>query len=186
MFSEGAYTELLNVPFMCMPVGSLEHQGHFIFSTFKQDQVFIRPNSGQKSFAGSVVSENAFNDFCRFIQENLGCRRSELVLIAGHKRIQSEYRAIIIDRKVVSVSQYEPEKKITRSDKITKWIQDVVLTFGTELSAYALDIAELINGELRILEVNSLNCAGWYDNDIPSIVKAANSLAIKQWNEVNS
>jgi len=187
----GSPTLLLNKNFLMMPIGNLLAQKSFISKVLcsildQNPKVFIRPNSGQKSFAGQVVTLGKFEDFVKFIQENLGCKPNELVLVSKYYEIKTEYRAVIIDHKVISVSEYSPTKKIvdlTDNTYLANWIDDLLLDFTGPI-AYTLDIAEEADNMYSILEINSLNCAGWYDNDVPKIVEALNKLALKQWNEI--
>ncbi len=189
----GSPTLLLNNKFLMMPIGILLAQKQFISKTLfplrdEDPKIFIRPNSGQKTFAGQVVSLNEFENFVKFIQENLGCTSNELVLVSKYCEIKTEYRAIIIDHKIISVSEYSPTKKIvdlTDNTYLAGWIEDLLLDF-TGPVAYTLDIAEEADNQFSIIEINSLNCAGWYDNNVPAVVEASNQLAIKQWNLNNA
>lgn len=187
----GVPTALLNAQYMMMPVGSLIAQKFFIFDTFykgrsDEQKIFIRPNSGQKSFAGQIVSKDEFENFVKFIQENLGCSPNELVLVSKYEKIRTEYRAVIVDNKLVSVSEYSPNKTlITKETRLTHFIEDQLFSYNELPSAYTMDISEQPDYMYNIIEINSLNCAGWYDNDIPKVVEASNKLAVKQWKDTH-
>lgn len=137
-------------------------------------RIFIRPVHDTKTMLATVI-ENA--NFVKAIDLfKYGKSPGFEIMISEFKEIKSEYRLFIVKGKVVAHSLYKvngefctantaPAEIITIAEELSsKW---------TPADAFVMDFAEC-DGEFKVLEVNNINCAGFYACDIPSIVDALN------------
>lgn len=178
---------MLNQKFFMLPFGSILNQIEFIFDTFGE-YVFIRPNSGKKSFAGTTFNAWNYELELRTIRELQHVTDDEMCVIAPCQPIKAEYRIIIGNRKVIGYSQY-------RRDDILDIRRDVPedgLAFANMIAnlpyqpdlIYTLDIAEMSNaiGLYKIIELNAFNCSGLYAIDTNVLVREVTDIVLKDFN----
>lgn len=126
-------------------------------------KLFIRPVNDVKTFNGGVYTKESF-DYNGF------------VAIAKIKEISQEYRFFVVNKEIVSGSIYKMNGKFFESENI----DDGAICFAKEMinlfseDNYALDIAK-INNDYKIVELNCLNSAGFYKNDLYKFVNAIES-----------
>ncbi len=142
------------------------------------DTFFIRPCEDTKSFAGEVMNKADFKDWQSRVvglNEDLAPLKPEtMVMVSSLKEIHQEYRCFVVDRRVITASLY----KVGDMVRYDKNVDLDVLQFAGKLArgweperAYVMDIARTPNG-LKLIEINNINSAGFYDCDIGKIVEA--------------
>jgi len=196
---------LLNKNYMILPIGEIVRRHKFIENMYGiafptkafpfllchihiEGKIFIRPDSGFKEFAGQVIRAYPFN-----LKEDLGYGEffndpSLLVIISSPKKIEREWRLVVCEKKVIAGSQY----KIDGELEVEKNCPKEVIDFGNKVASnkwepdpiYVMDIGQC-NGEVSLIELNAFSTSGLYDCDCAIIVKEANKLAIKEWQEQN-
>lgn len=147
---------------------------------------WVRSNSGSKLFSGGVFDEKSFRNEMNYIRRD-DMHNDISYVSSSPKKINKEWRCVIINHEVISSSQYmndgEPE---IRSYKETPkevikfaeyWVKKHMLMFP---DSYTLDICDIggwvdhSNGgweyDLKIVEVNNLTTSGYYECDIERIV----------------
>lgn len=153
---------------------------------------FIRPDEDLKIFAGDVFYNSV--DFNNVVDQaraqGLLNNNTKIVHSNPTYDIYREWRCVIVDKKVISISLYNTRKNLT-----VEWEDDPVV--WTTAQRYAekwtpspvciMDIAttkpkstvpdEFYGGHPMevfggILEFNCFHGAGWYANDIPKVMKA--------------
>lgn len=159
--------------------------GDCIFSTTKKlckeidissigwNKIFIRPVHDTKAMIARVIEQCNFN---YSIEQFNSCNEDIEVLISEAKDITSEYRLFIVDSKVIAYSLYKRYGKyLTSSEFIPTDIlnkAEKLCSVWTPSEAFVMDFAESPTGVFKVLEVNNINCSGFYSCDIPSIVEA--------------
>jgi hypothetical protein len=144
------------------------------------EEFFMRPTHDGKEFAGVVKSANQLKEWQhRVIKLKLADNGSTLtectqVMCAPLKKIYDEYRYFVVDSKAVTGSRYKLGKRVVYGD--TDGNLDVAQAFVDRLSGhishpYVLDIAYTDDG-YKVIELNTLNCAGFYAADIQKLVNA--------------
>lgn len=135
-------------------------------------QMFIRPVSGDKTFAGNVFSEKSFrNEFEFLMQRNVDPHT--LCMVSHTAHIKKEYRLIFIDGKYVSGSQYMVNMKLHVDSSVPS---DVIEYSKTVHSKYdlppwvVLDIGITRNGP-RVIELNQIETSSFYGADLDKIYK---------------
>jgi len=127
------------------------------------------------------------------LQSYGGIDTESLILVSGLKDIKEEYRFIVIDGEVISGSLYMDEEnmgtykahydKICTDQDATDFANEVVKLYQPD-KAFTIDLCKTKNGEYKLLEINSFNCASMYGNDYDAVVDAVNKLAIKEYKDL--
>lgn len=144
---------------------------------------FVKPNTCLKSFDGTITDNEKFPFFMERVMSYENFQKDDKICISSLKHVEKEWRLFIIDGEVVSCSRYMTNRKVTP----IREYPDVVAAFATQvINLYnpnriaVFDVCQLDTGDLKIVEFNTANCSGWYDNDISAIVKKINSLVYNQ------
>lgn len=159
---------------------------------------FIRPIDDSKYFTGKVFDPVDFNTWKHRVV-NLGydydnrLTGETYVQVCRPKTIFAEYRLWVVDQQIVSMSMYRRGNRIIYDKNVDKH----VLEFGnkvlrtknrqTDISlsiindgwrphdAFVLDVCETDSG-MKIVEINTLNAAGFYDGNIQDIMMAIDDM----------
>lgn len=146
---------------------------------------FIRPTKDNKAFTGQVMD-------LREYQRLLGRMESgeeasdvyftidEPVLVSSPKNIQKEFRFFIVDDEVITHSTYKNnnrslhlEETYTDPDAID-FVKNMIKIW-TPADAFVLDVA-MVDDEYKIIEINCINCSGFYRANVGKIVEALHNL----------
>lgn len=156
--------------------------------------IFIRPSNGYKTFTGQVLQRDHFEEQLNTLLKSYGgVEPGTLVLLAPAQKIAEEYRFIVIDGQVVSGATYFDATNIgTLNPHYDKLCTDMQATsFAVDMSqiyqpdkAFTIDVCKLEDGQYKLLELNSFNCASIYGNDYDKVVAALNELIIKEYNDM--
>jgi len=168
---------LLNKDYVMLPIGDLKRRFRFFSNLLGLDnEVFIRPNSGYKTFTGDLVRVNDVDSFVRYSRTD----PQDLVIVSSPRKIGREWRLIVVNNKVITAGQYKKDSEIARD----KDVPEIVLKFGQYVlervkyepdPAWTLDICETDDNNLWVLETNSFSCAGLYACDCEAVVREVNN-----------
>ncbi len=163
----------------------LQEQKDFFYETFKTNKIFVRPNSGFKTFTGLPIHYDEFDAEINSLKQLQTLTGEVLILVSNCKKISEEYRFFIVNREVITGSQYklndelcvkagysEEAYSIAQEMAKNKWQPDI---------AYACDVG-IVNGSPKIIELNSFSSSGFYACDIPKIIHAIDRVAIMEYN----
>lgn len=159
-----------------------------VLSTFKDvddrfNEFFIRPCLDTKSFSGQCFTYNEFDEW-RYKVINLDETYSSLnadtmVSYCSLKHIYQEYRFFIIDKKIITGSQYKQGSRVIYNsnidDDIIYYTQSIV-NMWQPARAFVVDIAVLDNRLFKIIEYNNINSAGFYAADVQKIILNLNDM----------
>lgn len=178
---------LLNYPYCIIPYGDLVNHKDEIFKWFgNNNSVFIRPNSGFKDFTGQVFNYETFEKdikLCDSVEPNSDC----LCLVSEPKNIISEYRLVIVRRKIVGYSRYRLNRRHDESpdcpENILNYAEQTLnsVDFEPDL-CYTMDICETTS-EIKVLELNSFSCSGFYQCNFETIIPAVRDCVIGEYLE---
>lgn len=188
--------EFLAVPYyMLLPVGDLHRLTDHIFNVCgtkkhgsDEIQVFIRPDTNDKLFTGEVVAKGRFDSFMNwiYVEENIS---EQLCVVAPTVNFVSEWRLFIADGKVVAGSQYKDGYCLhcdpSWSEEATVFAEKVAAKWSPH-PFYVLDVGLLTDGNYRVVECGSANCAGIYQADPKPIVEAMSRIAEREFNCINN
>ena len=145
----------LNNPHMFVESGTLSLLAEFL----ENPEWFIKQNSGYKTFTGMVGSGGI----------ETGLFHHELLMLAQKKPIEAEWRFVIKDNSVLTYSAYGDNMQCGKEAE--EFAKTCLSTGYDPAPMWTLDICRS-EGAYKVLEVNSLLSAGWYDCDIRAIVEA--------------
>ena len=150
---------------------------------FQKDGFFLRPATDEKFFAGMTTDTTEFQEWWHQVVTQktdfgTGLTPKTPVLIAPLQKIHSEYRTWILNGRVVTASSY----KLNGTLHVNLPIDDDIVNFANARTqewnpsvAYCLDVARTPNG-LRIVEINTINFAGFYNSNVAKIVEELENL----------
>lgn len=180
--------ELLNSNYVMLPFGELNRRKDWLFANIGiNNQIFVRPSSGFKTFTGKVTSlEHWEKDYKLF--GFYGVDPHALVVVAPPSQIKREWRLVVADNKVLTGVEYKTEEAWDKdkpscppSDDVIKYAQFVVDKANYKPDpVWTIDICETDSG-FKIVEVGSFSCAGLYGCPSYSIVEQVNRIAKEEW-----
>jgi hypothetical protein len=150
----------------------------------KWDTFFIRPITDRKQFGGLVMNWEHFTTWQKKVIELNGesshttLKGDDLIITAPVTKIYTEYRFFVVNGEVITGSQYKVGTRVVYTNQFDERVTDFakkMVNIWQPNKAFALDIAEIEDG-LRVLEINSLNSAGFYACDMGKFVNAVNKL----------
>jgi len=165
----------------------LQENKNEVYSRMGLDSIFIRPDSGSKSFTGKVIPKRDFDLEIDCMKQLYNTSNEELILVSTPKEILEESRFIICGDEAIANSRYQIDgvHKID-SNSSTKSIDfvDEILEqqFWSPEELFTLDIALTPTGP-KIIELNSFSCAGWYDCDEETVIDKVSRFVYDMWKE---
>ena len=200
---------LLNYNYFMLPFSELLSKEKLIYGTMGiDDTVFIRPDSGNKTFTGKAVYRSEFEkDYDIFSMYEP--RPEDMCLISEPRNITHEWRFFVVDNEIVSGSLYKPDHKTIECSANTKWRgitkQDnlaldlakravkKVPTYPKQNDfdayiwwpdpAWCIDICRTKHDNYYVLEIGSFSSAGLYHTDTDLLVPAVNAVALKEYDD---
>jgi hypothetical protein len=141
--------------------------------------VFTRPSEDLKQFTGQVIEAGECHDWFKSMMECESSGSYKLdadtqVVLCDPQNIQAEFRWFVVGGKVVSGSMYRHNNQL-RSLRMTEQAEfEEAQKFADKWlpsPCCVMDLA-LVNGELKVVEMNCINASGFYDNDVNAIFKS--------------
>jgi hypothetical protein len=162
---------------------------YFDLSDFEGDNVFVRPVLDSKTFNGEVKSKYDFKDWqlsIKFMDDFMTdelidipmLNKDTVIAVSAAKKIYSEYRLFIVNRKIVTASMYKLGSDLTISADVDERILHfarIMLQTWIPALAFVMDIADTPDG-LKVIEINNINSSGFYACDPQKIIVAIEDL----------
>lgn len=156
--------------------------------------IFVRPDTGVKTFTGTVLPENDWEYEVNTIDKLSGVTDNTLCYVARTYNIQAEYRFVVVNREVISGSRYRLNDEISLEEVTTNQGDPMAFWLAKEFAetcwqpdvAYTCDVAIVNqigvtrNVQARIIELNSFSCAGLYYCDYAKVLAAVTQAAIDE------
>jgi len=170
---------LINQDYTFIPYSEFVRRRHYWQPVLSDMEIFIRPDSNMKTFNGMALnSMYKLEDYCYDKIDP-----DTLVIVAPYKKILYEWRFIVVDRQVITGSQY---KKNGRKD-INPYCPEGAAFMAQEIaneewmpdSVFVIDIGMTCD-HIGLIEIGSFNCAGLYECDRSKIVEYVSKVAIKE------
>lgn len=140
---------------------------------------FIRPVLDTKSFIGHITDWNRFQEWRKGVlaltpEDGASVNAETEVLWGPVHEIWREYRLWVVDGVVVTSSMYRYDGRLKYETGCPPWVtmfaEDQIRRW-VPARAFVMDVAETPSG-LKIIEVNNLNCAGFYGGRMRDLVRA--------------
>ncbi len=145
--------------------------------------LFVRPCKDTKAFCGQVFEKGEFEKWRNAVLDlstgHTTLRANTQVAVAPLKHICREFRFFVVDKVLVTQSQYKLGTRVVMDPAV----EPDIISFAQEMvdiwqpsRAFVLDIA-LTDEGFKIVEINNLNSAGFYSCDVTKIVAAVESMS---------
>lgn len=150
----------------------------------KYGGIFIRPIHDTKVFAGTIMDDieefnSWWNGVC-VLEEDDGSslRKNTMVMVSkAINDIVTECRFFVVNDKIITGSIYKQGNKIiyqevNRDHHIWQNAEKIMknLKFKINLKSYVIDFAYLMQDVYKIIEINTMNSAGFYACDVQKII----------------
>lgn len=139
---------------------------------------FARPVKDTKSFSGQTFMNYAWNKWVSEVTNNPDTQdfvKDSRVLIAPLKNTQQEVRCWVIGGKVVSASRYKLGSRVLYQNYddesyFVDFAQKMVDIYQPA-EAFVIDVC-LCDDELKVVEINCINCSGFYYMNVDKVMSA--------------
>tara|TARA_Y100001936_G_scaffold239334_1_gene272239 strand:+ start:2039 stop:2848 length:810 start_codon:yes stop_codon:yes gene_type:complete len=140
--------------------------------------IFVRPNSETKEFAGKVYELEDLERWLQTLKDTQYHDEGENdAIVSPAVELGREWRAFVVENEQISVCQYAnkgvSDKVKGAPGEVSHFITQVIDKYSPA-PCFVVDIAETISEsgqELRVVEFNSINSAGFYLCDTKIIVE---------------
>lgn len=144
---------------------------------------FMRPIDDSKHFAGRVFEVAEFYEWKRnvcVLEHDYGSSLSKdtLIQLCEPKTIYAEYRFWVVDDKIVTASLYKRGSRVMYSADVDPRFFSYVaaqINLWAPHRAFVIDVCDTPEG-LKIVEINTLNSAGFYAGDMQKLVIALETM----------
>lgn len=154
------------------------------FYSWDSDRIFIRPNSGFKTFAGTPIKYGELDDEINSLDQLSSVMDETMIMVAPAQKIQGEFRFVIADGKVIAGSEYRWDGKLDIRRDWTPECEELaqrVASHPWQIDiAYTCDVA-LLEDSVKLVELNGFSCAGLYACDLDKVVQGVSEAAIREF-----
>jgi hypothetical protein len=181
---------LLNSDYAMLPMMEFSRRREEIYNKYGVNgNVFIRPNSGLKTFNGFILNYDKIDEEFKFLRTYAKRDLDDIIaVVSSFKSIEVEWRMVVVDREVISSSRY----MLRGEENYRSGGEEGAISFAKKIAegvwqpdfAYTIDICRS-GGNYYLLEANSFSCSGLYLCSLEAVVKAVSDAALKEWKEYN-
>lgn len=141
---------------------------------------FARPAEDTKLFNGGLFTKKGWNQNMKaYLDLKKGLEHDVKIFVAPDKEyIAKEVRCWVVDNKVITTSMYKlgilpHQKNYDHEQDAVQFAQRMVNIFAPS-KAFVLDIC-LHQGEWKVVEINCINSAGFYEANMAMLINALDS-----------
>jgi hypothetical protein len=163
-------------------VANLKEDKFYFYKTFGKDAlIFIRPDSGEKSFSGQLLDLQDFDRFWKGAVHGGGnCADNDTIFVSTPKNINGEWRFVCAPGEIIAYStyQYQGQRTLIPSaptGAIDKCKEILAVGYYPD-PIFCVDICEDADGNFWLLELTSFSSAGLYASDKRKIVAKVNEI----------
>lgn len=154
------------------------NDAHLVAKEQGWEQFFAKPNTDNKEFPGTVFDIERYPFFMEALTANMWDKHTFDVAVSPLRQIGIEWRLPVVAGRVVDYSIYRQWRKVMPAREIYQEVLDVAaaaIALHDPAPAYVIDIGQ-VDGELKVIEYNGFNSAGFYACNIANIVDAVNAM----------
>lgn len=174
---------LLNDEYICLPYGSILHNKDMIFRLFG-DEIFIRPNSGKKTFTGFSVTRDEFDFEIKALHHTFHIFNDTLCVLSSAKKFGKEYRFFVSEGDIVTYSSYSWDKDEPYTRDAPQEMLDKVIEIANKdyrpADIFVIDMTMYKDTPVMV-EINSASSSGLYGCDVFDFVNAMGNSAIREY-----
>lgn len=181
--------KLLNARwYAMMPYADLIRQKDWLLEHLGEDGcVFIRPDSGSKSFTGKLVTAEDFERDVNYFSF-YGTNPHDICVVARPTNIDAEWRFVVVEGVVIAGSQYKLNDNLNVKADFTPeavaLAQDAARLYDPD-PAWCVDICRTKKGNYFVLEIGCFSCAGLYECNLEAVVREVSAAAVREWKDIN-
>jgi hypothetical protein len=142
---------------------------------------FARPVLDSKVFTGGVFDHQTWCEFRERARNNghsTQLDESTEIQVSSVKQVQKEFRFWVVDGRVITGSLYKLGRRAVTSevvdDEAWEYAQRMVDKFALA-PAFVIDVC-LADGQWKIVECGTINCAGFYKANLGKVLMALEDL----------
>jgi hypothetical protein len=178
---------LFNDKYSIISLKEFHRQKEFFINIYgKEGYIFLRPDSGQKTFQAKLIETRDIDRFCeaqKFIEH-------DLVVVSTPKNIQWEGRFVVSkDGEIIAQSTYRQDGKSVVTPSVPRESIELcnkLIKIGYYPdSIFCIDICQDSDGNYWLLEINSFSSAGLYACDKNKVVNKLSEIVENDWIEWN-
>ena len=180
---------LFNDKYCMMSLKELVRQKYDVWGHYgKECLVFVRPDSGEKTFQAGVVD---IIDLSKLWESNKDVEH-ELMLVSTPKHIKWEGRFVVSKEKgIIASSTYRFQGQVAIIPSVptetTKFCNHLLKTVDYAPDpVFCFDICQSGDGEPFLLELTSFSSAGLYATDKKAIIQKVSEIAEAEWDKKSS
>lgn len=186
------FKRMLNDEYLFLPLAALLDKKDFVFDTLgADDAVFVRPDSGNKTFTGALCYRERF-DYDLRLMTTYDPPPETMCLISTPKNVEKEWRFFVVNGRILCGSQYKPGRHnivgtSIHDDGHVAWrvAEQAVEQADWEPDyAWCIDICKVASGSYYVLEIGSFSSAGLYECSTRMLVEEINKAALAEWKEI--
>jgi len=136
------------------------------------ERFFVRPVKDSKTFTGQVYTKQSWDEFRK------NCKKifpDEKIVVSSVKQIKQEVRCWVVGGKVITTSRYKIGNQVLYAnydyESLFVDFAQKMVDIHQPAEAFVLDIC-LTDSGLKIVEVNNINSAGFYDCNIGKLIQS--------------
>lgn len=137
-----------------------------------EEPVFIKPVDDQKAFIGGILfPDETIHE--RFLYGNL--KGDIPILVAPVRYPETEYRFMVVDKCIITGSQYKQGRTITIQSTIPPDVQrhaEYLAQLYQPADIFTMDVARMPDGSVNVVEYNCWNASGQYACDMTAMYQA--------------
>ena len=176
---------IFNDNYVIVPLVELKRRLYQFYGWFgKESLMFVRPDSGDKSFKAGLIDLQDFFGFYDQFEDN----KHDLVVVSTPKNIVGEWRFVCTKYKeILAVSSYRYQGLITRipsaPHKATKFCETVLDVGYYPDSVFCVDVCQDGDDNFWLMELTSFSSAGLYATNKEPIVRRVSEIALDDFTE---
>ena len=145
--------------------------------------IFIRPDSGLKSFTGTILPVVGQNFHFNWVWIENQVKMDDVVVVSSPKIIETEYRFFVSNGEILTGSMYAPNRITGWNSQAYALAEKVAGLINDPDPIWSIDICMDENENYHLLEIGCFSCAGVYKSDLDILVNHASKLAEEQHGE---
>lgn len=139
---------------------------------------FIRPSKDSKLFNGKLYTKIKWEDTLELMKERLTTIPNVVIQVNSPKVVYKEARCWVVDGEVVTSSYYKFGSNVMYEENVDpeglEFAKSMVDVYQVA-DAFVMDICLTPDG-WKIVEINCINCSGFYKGDLQKVLIALEDL----------
>lgn len=142
-------------------------------------EFFTRPSEDLKQYSGQVMKAGEIGPWLVSMMSAVGGGSYYMdpateIVLSSPKDISAEWRWFIVGGRIVSGSMYRAHGQLRKLRELDQAVIDeaqALADIWLPCDCVVMDTA-LVGDDIKVIEFNTINSSGFYDNDVPAVFKA--------------